>query len=217
MKIKIFPIAIWRKCFWKEFTAAELLVLSVPGGAYHLLRYVRLPMSCWACSSYWEMVSISHDLVLLHTEAKEEKGEDKNSCMVHFQETEEAPEHTQQRGAARWGSCPGRENVPFPMSIPWQIFAWTKQAHSIGYSFCKQKAQKMFIWFHTLAVTVEIKHSASHFRCQIRRQLANEAIKPEINYRLHELLLFSSVNYVTVNHGVNSWEFCTTPPCIFHK
>lgn len=65
--------------------------------------------------------------------------------MVHVQETEKAPEDTQQRGAVRWGSCPDRENVPFPMSILWQIFARTKQAHLIGYSFCKQKPQKMFV------------------------------------------------------------------------
>lgn len=38
------------------------------------------------------------------------------------------------------------ENVLFPMSIPWQIFARTKQAYLIGYSFCKQKPQKMFIF-----------------------------------------------------------------------
>lgn len=66
--------------------------------------------------------------------------------MVHVHEIENAPEYTQQREAVRWGSCPDRENVLFPMSILWQIFAGTKKAHLIGSSFCKQKPQKMFIF-----------------------------------------------------------------------
>lgn len=66
--------------------------------------------------------------------------------MVHVHETEKAPAHTHQRGAVRWGSCSDRENVLFPMSMLWQIFARTKQAHLIGYSSCKQKPQKMFIF-----------------------------------------------------------------------
>lgn len=51
-RITIFPLAIWRKSFWKEFTAAahclisELLVLPIPRGANCLLGYVKLPMSC---------------------------------------------------------------------------------------------------------------------------------------------------------------------------
>lgn len=66
--------------------------------------------------------------------------------MIHVHEIENAPEYTQQRGALRWGSCPDWENVLFPMSILWQIFARTKKAYLIGYSFCTQKPQKMFIF-----------------------------------------------------------------------
>lgn len=56
--------------------------------------------------------------------------------------------NTLQRVSSQRNRVPTRKEKPVlsPMSIPWQIFARTMQAYLIGYSFCKQKPQKMFIF-----------------------------------------------------------------------